>query len=707
MSNRIRVKKLSTNPRPQVFEALETRTLCSVAVPASADPPQVLTPPPLVNVSRRPGQQSEGTIAADPTNPDRLFAASNENGSSLFGAVSTDAGLTWTTRELATGIDGLPQACCDPSAAFDAFGNLFFAYLNGTTNQTEVLLSTDGGATFRPVASLGEESDQPTVTTGPGSVWVSFSEKEDKGVAFGAPVTGLGQVGSFGKDQTIDGPGTRNVGDIAVGPGGQVLTAFQTPRGEGPSSIFVSLDANGPGGKKFARPVKVTDTNVGDFDRIPAQARRTIDAAADLAYDTSGGPFAGRAYLAYTDESPDESNDTDVVLRFSDDDGRTWSAPIRVNDDASGRSQFLPRVEVDPTTGLVGLAWHDARNDTGTPDPSNPTLGGTNGTPNDEAQFYAAVGTPIATGVAFAPNIQVSPGFSDTTPSGNPNDYGDYTGLAFLANRLRPAWADNSNATGDNPDGVHMALDLYTAGIEVQPATPPPTRTLVGQFGDVGSGKKFTLTDADGTVVTFSLSGGCARIFREGNAIDLTLRDSGKGLSLSIKTKGGDGRAALRDVSVTGSLKSLNGKTTDLTGSLAATGSARKLTLGDVAGTADQPAQIGAGGGIGSLTANNLTQARVLSGANLIAGTFAPGALTSLKVSGRIQSSLIGAGLDPVNGSFGDADDRVLGGAESLIKSVSVKGDVDAATRFVAGAFGKATLGKKVDPATDPRFRRL
>jgi hypothetical protein len=35
-----------------------------------------------------------------------------------------------------------------------------------------------------------------------------------------------------------------------------------------------------------------------------------------------------------------------------------------------------------------------------------------------------------------------------------------------------PAWADNSNSTGDNPDGALHAMDVYTSAVNV--AIPPP-----------------------------------------------------------------------------------------------------------------------------------------------------------------------------------------------------------------------------------------
>src|SRR5215217_6809360 len=181
---------------PVTIEPLEPRALCDATVTAGA--------PTLVNVSHRPGQQSEGTIAIDPTNPARIFAASNDAGVSLFGAASSDGGVTWTGREFAGGQDLLPQGCCDPSAAWDEFGNLFFTYLSVDTSAVVVLTSADGGQTFRHLVSFTGDNDQPTVVTGAGSVWVAFNQDDIGPVAYGAAVTGPGQIGRFGRPRRIN-----------------------------------------------------------------------------------------------------------------------------------------------------------------------------------------------------------------------------------------------------------------------------------------------------------------------------------------------------------------------------------------------------------------------------------------------------------------------------------------------------------------------
>jgi hypothetical protein len=129
-----------------------------------------------------------------------------------------------------------------------------------------------------------------------------------------------------------------------------------------------------------------------------------------------------------------------------------------LNDDATTNSQFLPKIALDPTNGKIAVVWYDARKDLGTGG-----SGDTNGLPNDDAQFWGTFSTNAAT--SFSSNIQISAGTSNSHDSGNGIDYGDYTGLAFYGGIAHPAWSDNSNSTGTNPNGALHQLDIYSAAV--------------------------------------------------------------------------------------------------------------------------------------------------------------------------------------------------------------------------------------------------
>ena len=448
--------------------------------------------------------------------------------------------------------DPLTTACCDPIAAFDRFGNLYLTYLTNSPVNVVVGVSTTGGASFSGLTLAGgnpiigtfpldraepgqrnrrydnsegtkEESeedilntggDQPTVAVGPSDVagqdaiWVVWNSGSAIR-AIGTRSTGLGVITPFsGTGNTV--PTGGQFGDIEVGPTGQVMVTDQSSVGNGPSTIKVSVDPDGLGPMLFEPPVFVSttkkdfpwmsadafgaavtvgNTNVGTFDYITPQNQRSIDAETDLSWDRSGGFYNGRVYLTYTEETVNENNDTNVMVRFSDNNGATWSAPVKVNDDATTRAQFFQRIEVDQTTGTVALAWYDCRND----------ATGTDGVANTETEVYGT--TSFSGGTAFNTNVKISSGSSRAASFGNGNEYGDYNGLAFRNNKYFYIWADNSNSTGDNANGTRSSPDLYTAKV-----TLTPTAAGVSLSGRIltsnGSGLRnaiISLTDSQGT----------------------------------------------------------------------------------------------------------------------------------------------------------------------------------------------------------------
>jgi hypothetical protein len=435
-----------------------------------------------VDISQRVGNESEQAIAVNPTNPQNIVVVTNVAHSAgltagMLAAVTFDGGATWATRLIGNG-DNLGDACCDPSLSFDSHGNLFLAYLFQVENTVPIALSTDGGLSFNVIAKIdappkttGSKStgdtrglfrfvDQPTVTAAENEVWVVFNAGGPM-FATGAPVTGLGQVGSFFSGEVVPGTNNCTYGDVAIGPEGQVMDACSlTESGQGGGKLFTSVDPDGLGPLGFGDRVLAAATHVGGFDFIPAQPDRSIDAEPGLAWDRTGGAHNGRIYLVYTFENQNESDDTDVYVRHSDDGGATWSAGVRVNDDHTANSQFLPKISLDPTTGNLAVAWHDARADLGAGGP-----GDTDGVPNDDAQLWGAFSTDG--GSSFGANAQISAGTSNSHDSGNGIDYGDYIGLSFFGGVAHPAWADNSNSTGTNPDGALHRLDIYTAAVPV------------------------------------------------------------------------------------------------------------------------------------------------------------------------------------------------------------------------------------------------
>ena len=201
--------------------------------------------------------------------------------------------------------------------------------------------------------------------------------------------------------------------------------------------------------------------HVGGFDYIPAQPNRSIDAEANLAWDRSGGAHTGRVYLIWTQETPNESDNTDIMFQHSNDNGATWSPAVKLNDDHTVNSQYNPAIALDQSSGDVAVSWYDTRNDLG-----SGGSGDTDGVPNDDFQIWAT-DTPRTAGRRSRRTSASARGTSNAVDANSFFDTGDYTHAAFQSGAFWPAWSDNSNSTGDNPDGTLHQFDLYTAKVPV------------------------------------------------------------------------------------------------------------------------------------------------------------------------------------------------------------------------------------------------
>jgi hypothetical protein len=73
-------------------------------------------------------------------------------------------------------------------------------------------------------------------------------------------------------------------------------------------------------------------------------------------------PKSRRLYIAWSDY---RNGDVDVFVAMSDDSGKHWSAPVRVNNDPvhDGAEQFFQWMAVDPSDGSVNVIFYDRRSD--------------------------------------------------------------------------------------------------------------------------------------------------------------------------------------------------------------------------------------------------------------------------------------------------------------------------------------------------------
>ncbi len=349
----------------------------------------------------------------------------------------------------------------------------------GIGQRTHIISNTATQLTVNPAwTTIPPANDLYQIDTGPGSVWVVYRSQAGNIKASGAPVDGSSTVGNFitpESAQNSNGTGSPNV---QIGPNGQVMVAYL---GAGvPAQLYTDTDPDGLYPAKTFDPAKggiasnPTSSQVAVVNalyKIAAQNKLGISAYPVLAWDRTGKFHAGtdgRVYLIYTDLGPSGlHDDTDILRILSNDSGATWSPSITVND-ASAKSQFLPWAAVDQTTGYLAVSWYDARND-----PNNAT-----------AQIYGTVSSDG--GASFLANVKIGAQLSNAANAGYNFDFGDYTGLDFFGNVFYPAWADDTNSTGDNPDGGNK-FDIYTAAVTVTtsiPSSAGPSAFQVDRMAD-------------------------------------------------------------------------------------------------------------------------------------------------------------------------------------------------------------------------------
>lgn len=95
-----------------------------------------------------------------------------------------------------------------------------------------------------------------------------------------------------------------------------------------------------------------------------------------------------------------------------------------------------------------------------------------------------------------------------------------------------------------------------------------------------------------------------------------------------------------------------------------------------------------------------------LGGSGDNADIFRQGAITTIHVAHNTANSIIGAGLDPVDGVFRNGNDRIVGGVNSKIGAITIANISGKTTRFLAARYtGLIVFGaNEIDWRTSDRF---
>ncbi len=143
--------------------------------------------------------------------------------------------------------------------------------------------------------------------------------------------------------------------NVCVGESGQVYVTWISYVH---SAVMFSRSLDG--GDTWALEDQAVSTNFAGGTIEPAL---DIFAYGAMACDLSNGPHRGRLYMIYTD-SDNDFTETDIFLVHSDNQGDTWSAPVRLDDEPQDHhyDNFHPWISVDDS-GRVWTVFYDRRND--------------------------------------------------------------------------------------------------------------------------------------------------------------------------------------------------------------------------------------------------------------------------------------------------------------------------------------------------------
>jgi hypothetical protein len=442
-----------------------------------------------------PFPNNEPDIEVDPLDPGHMVASSNDYGSCCDQFYTTfDNAATWTTGNMS--IKSPQVTGSDPVTVFDTkHGTVIHSSLNYSVQYPTgeacrgdlvVSVSKDGGATWNPAtvvdsgygcdfsnAQVFNDKEWMVTDNNPSSrffgrtyltwskfvsasgaylssaIWESHSDDGGKHWTKAQEISGSNAGLCTYQEAGPAGQCDENQFSVpTVGPDGTVYVAFENEQnmalwepGEFWDNQYLLVKST-DGGSTWSAPTFVVGLEDGTADYPLNVNGRQALTGYQLRVNSAGnivaGPVGGSLYLVFSDnrngvhDSATPITNTDVFLMFSPDGGVTWAGPYTV--DSAGGDQWFPWVDVNPTSGSIGILYNDR--------------GGANGALYNASLSEGNIGSFTKTVVSAAPSDATHSRYFRAGVAGCEDCtrfHGDYINISYGSDgKANMAWTDMS-----------------------------------------------------------------------------------------------------------------------------------------------------------------------------------------------------------------------------------------------------------------------
>lgn len=459
--------------------------------------------------------QSETTIALGAGS--NVIVGFNDSGSNVGGrahftgySVSSDGGRTFVDR--GTLPDSGVGDAGDPVLARAATsGTVYLSTLGfNSGDRIQVFRSSDNGVTFAaPVngapgfEGTGDFQDKSWIAvdnfsgSGQGNVYLAWRNFADSS-------PGSGVIHGIRFTRSTDGGNTwgPNQGVLIAGEGSNnVQGAYVTVGPDHAVYVFWYDQSAGFGTPASIKMRKSTDLGVTFGSTVTVAALNATSTNGDLGLNggfrtnsfpqAAVNPVNNNVYVVYNDD-PAGVDKADVFFAQSTNGGSSWSAPTRVNNDATTNDQWQPALAVTPGGNALFVGFYDRRNDPG----------------NSSINTFGSIATISGSSVTFGGNFRISsssfPSVVGQDPAINTTYMGDYDQAVADSNFFYYTWGDNRqpSAVHQNQPDVRFAKIAVQAGVSATVSaasffgSPLAEGSLVSGFGNGFTDRTEVTTDS-------------------------------------------------------------------------------------------------------------------------------------------------------------------------------------------------------------------